>query len=90
LQNILYFFSIERKEGFKGPFSSSKASAILTLKGESIAVEMSSLSYIERGWEAFEEGKIIYYYAGCAIIMVGDLISDLYSDPETGLLVSKK
>jgi hypothetical protein len=62
LKDIPYFFSTERREGFEGPCSSFRASVILTLKGESIAVEMSSLSRIEGALKAFEEGRIMGHF----------------------------
>jgi hypothetical protein len=56
------------REGFEGPFSSFRASAILTSKGDSIAVELSSLSRVERTLKAFREGKIIGRYHGWGLI----------------------
>jgi hypothetical protein len=64
---------MEQREGFKGPLSSVRASAILTLKGESIAVKMSSLSRVEEALKAFGEGRILGHYPGRAITRVGDL-----------------
>jgi hypothetical protein len=53
--------------------SSARASVILTSKGESIAVKMSSLSRVEEALKAFGEGRILGHYPGRAITRVGDL-----------------
>lgn len=57
-------------ESLKGPLSSFRASAILTSKGESIAIGINSLSRAERALKAFGEGKIMGHYAGWAITRV--------------------
>jgi hypothetical protein len=62
LRDTPCFFSTERREGFEGPCSSFKASAILTSKGESIAIEMSSLSRVEGALKAFGEGRIMGHF----------------------------
>jgi hypothetical protein len=63
-----------RREGFEGLVSSSRASAILTLKGDSIAVEMSSLSRVERALRAFGGVRKLGNYTGWGITRVGDLL----------------
>jgi hypothetical protein len=62
-----------RREGFEGPASSSRASAILTSKGDSIAIEMSSLSRVERALRAFGGVRKLGNYTGWGITRVGDL-----------------
>jgi hypothetical protein len=62
-----------RKEGFKGLASSSRASAILVLKGDFIAVEMSSLSRVERALRAFGGVRKLGNYTGWGITRVRDL-----------------
>jgi hypothetical protein len=62
-----------RKEGFKGPASSSRASAILNLKGDSIIIKISSLSRIERALRAFRGVRKLGNYTGWGIPRVGDL-----------------
>jgi hypothetical protein len=53
---------MERREGFKGPFSSFRASAMLTSNGESIAVELSSLSRVEGALKAFGGGRVMGHF----------------------------
>jgi hypothetical protein len=67
------FFLIARRESFKGLASSFKALIILILKGDSIAVEMSSLSRVKRALRAFRRVRKLGNYTGWGITRVGDL-----------------